>query len=721
MDLEILAPVGDEKGIEVAINSGANAVYFGLPKFNARAKAENITISNLREIVSHCHLFNVKVYVTINTIIKDDEVKEFLDLVKCAVDAKVDAFIIQDLGMAHLLKNSFKGIVLHASTQMGVHNLLGAKMLEEMGISRVVLSRETKLEDIKLIKQNTNLEIEYFVQGALCVAFSGNCYLSSLNNNKSGNRGECAQLCRLKYSAFCDGKEVNAGYLLSTADLCLIKNLQLLIDAGVTSFKIEGRLRRYGYIAESVKTYSNVLHNLQNANVEKCEYALSKVFNRGKYNKGIYLTENNNASVINSKFQNHRGIKIGKVVDVKPFKNLNQITIFSNHKLSTNDGLKFIKDEDEISVGVGNVIELKNNEYKIFSIKKPKVNSEVYLTVDSVHEKELLENKKLIDVDVFVELDKYSLPYIRLRSGKVVLEVYGDEILEPAKTSPISIQNVKECFSKVDNFPFRVNCACALGGVFIAKSVLNDLRRKSFEQLFNKLVLDYETKNVKNVKFQEFESQKIVDNSNVSAIITNNYNEALNDFDIVVFKPNKYDLSVIDEFYLKYNKKFYLYLPVIANYNDIKIIDSILKKYDSKKIGLVANNLWGLYYAKQGYEIVGGYGLNIANKSTVAFLNSLGVTTFIKSVEPILNKNCEFGLEYVGNVALMTFCHCPYKTAYNYSLCSECKFDGKLKYVDNLDNEYNINRYQVSGCYFELKENKVIKIEKELGKVVDIT
>ena len=131
--------------------------------------------------------------------------------------------------------------------------------------------------------------------------------------------------------------------------------------------------------------------------------------------------------------------------------------------------------------------------------------------------------------------------------------------------------------------------------------------------------------------------------------------------------------------------------------------------------------MWGLYYAKDGYEIVAGYGLNIANKSTVAFLNSLGVTTFIKSVEPILNKNFNFGLEYEGNVALMTFCHCPYKTAYNYSLCSECKFDGKLKYVDNLDNEYNINRYQVSGCYFELKENKVIKIEKELGKVVDIT
>lgn len=721
MNLEVLAPVGDEEGINVAINSNANAVYFGLPKFNARAKAQNITTQNLKDIVAKCHLFNVKVYVTVNTIIKDEEVAEFLELIKLAIEAKVDAFIIQDFGMAYLLKNTFKGIVLHASTQMGVHNLYGAKMLEEMGFSRVVLSRETKLKDIKEIKENTNLEIEYFVQGALCVAFSGNCYLSSLINNKSGNRGECAQLCRLPYSAITDDNVIDNGYLLSTADLCLMRNLKTLIDAGVTSFKIEGRLRRYGYIAESVKQYSNALNNLNNVDFDKIEHSLSKVFNRGEYNKGIYLTENDNAKIINKKFQNHRGVKIGKVVDIKPFKNLYQIVILSTHKLHQNDGLKFINEDNEISIGVGNVIELKNNEYKIFSNKKPIKSCDVYLTVDSVHENELIENRKLINVDAFVELDKYALPYIKLTSGNTIVEVYGDNVLEPAKNSPISVQNVKECFSKVDNFPFKVNCVCALGGVFIPKSVLNDLRRKAFLELYNKIVLDYEIKNIKPIKYEKFDNLQVVDNKNLSAIIIDKYETFLNYYDIVIFKPKKYDIKSINDFYLKFNKKFYLNLPLIANYDDLVIFNQILTQFDNKKMGLVANNLWGLNLIKQGYDVIGGYGLNIANTYSIGFLNSLGVTTFIKTVEPKLNCNFSYGLQYIGNVALMTFCHCPYKTTYNYVDCKDCKCNNKLKYFDQANHEFNINRYQISGCYFELKESKKITLSNNIGEVIDLT
>ena len=409
MDLEILAPVGDENGVKIAINSGANAIYLGLPKFNARAKADNITLGNLKNVVDYAHLMNVKVYVTINTIIKDSEVDDFLDMVKAAIDAKVDAYIIQDLGMAYLLKNKFKGIVLHASTQMGVHNLNGAKMIEKLGITRVVLSRETKYEDILEISKNTKLEIEYFVQGALCVAFSGNCYLSSLNNDKSGNRGECMQLCRLKYSAVSDGEQVKQGYLLSTCDLCLASNLKRLVEAGVTSFKIEGRLRRYGYIAESVSQYVSAINNLEKFEPKLIERAMSRVFNRGEYNRGYYLDENNKREIINDRFQNHRGVCVGKVKDVKPFKTLYQITLKSNHKIHTNDGLKFIKDNSEISIGVGNVVELSKDEYKIYSNKKPDVGSDVYLTVDSVYERELTDRKKLINLSVYVDLQKDSV------------------------------------------------------------------------------------------------------------------------------------------------------------------------------------------------------------------------------------------------------------------------------------------------------------------------
>lgn len=719
MELEVLAPVGDENGVKIAVNSGANAVYFGLPRFNARAKASNITLENLRNIVSFCHLHNVRVYVTINTIVKDSEIDSFLDMVRVAVDAKVDAFIIQDLGMVHLLKNKFKGIVLHASTQMGVHNLAGAMEAERLGLSRIVLSRETKLDDIIAIKKNTKLEIEYFVQGALCVAFSGNCYLSSLNADKSGNRGECMQLCRLKYSAVSDNEQINQGYLLSTCDLCLIHNLKELIDAGVTSFKIEGRLRRYGYIAEATSRYAHAIKNIDNYNAKDIENALKKVFNRGEYNRGLYLEENNRREIINEKFQNHRGVCVGKVKAVSPFKTLYQITLSSTHKLNTNDGLKFVKDGNEISVGVGNVVNLNKNEYKIYSNKKPEIGSDVYLTVDSLHEKELTDIEKKIPVSVFVEMEKDSVPYIRMRAFDTELEIYGDTVLEPAKNAPISVQNVIECFEKVDNYPFIPKVSTALHGVFIPKSVLNELRRSAYEKLYEAIVLDYERKNIKGIKEVECDTPDIVDDNDYTVALVDKYTDMLQKYDKVIFAPHDYSITTIKEFKNKYGKKFYLDLPIIVNNKDKVVIDKIFAEF-GKDIGYVANNIWAIDYARQGYDIIGGYKLNIANKYMVAYLNSVGINTYFKSVEPILYMEMDYGLDYNGNVALMTLCHCPYKTSHNYKDCSKCSYSDDLHYVDDMGHDYKVNRYMVSNCYFELFETKSIKNTIKKGVVTDL-
>ena len=209
--VELLAPCGDKNTFLVALNSGADAIYLGAKDFNARKKANNFTNQEIRECVKQAHLFGVKVYLTLNILIKNDEFDKVEKIVDEALDANIDAFIIQDLGLAYYLKNRYKNIVLHASTQMGVCNVEGAKLIEKMGFSRVVLSREVKLEDIIRIKKETKLEIEYFVQGALCVSFSGNCYLSSVTKNQSGNRGECLQLCRLPYNVA--GKD---GYFMST-------------------------------------------------------------------------------------------------------------------------------------------------------------------------------------------------------------------------------------------------------------------------------------------------------------------------------------------------------------------------------------------------------------------------------------------------------------------------------------------------------------------------
>ena len=294
-NLEILSPAGSPDCFLSALNSGADAIYLGLGSFNARMKAENFSKENIREYIKLAHSHSVKVYITINTLLNDDDFDELISLVDFLTQAKADAFIVQDLGVAYVLKNCFKDIVFHASTQMGIHNLEGALVAEKLGFSRVVLSRETTIEDIKEIHQNTNLEIEYFIQGALCVAFSGNCYLSSLEHNASGNEGKCLQLCRLPYK---NTQTNETKYYLSPRDLSLLENLPKLIDAGVTSFKIEGRMKHSGYVAICTNLYKNALNLIKNNNfnikfINESYETLKKTFSRGDFNKNAYLFKNN--------------------------------------------------------------------------------------------------------------------------------------------------------------------------------------------------------------------------------------------------------------------------------------------------------------------------------------------------------------------------------------------------------------------------------------------
>lgn len=256
--IEILAPAGDLISLKSAIASDTDAVYLGLSAFNARIKAENFTTENIKDTVDYCHLFGVKVYVTINIAVKESEKEELKKIIVACGQANVDAFIITDMLALDLAKEFAPKVRLHASTQFGVCNAEGAKFAESLGFSRVVLSREATIEEIKKIKAETNLEIEYFVHGALCVAFSGKCLMSSFINGGSGNRGRCLQPCRLFYTEKTTGKQ---GYLLSTSDLCLAENLKELYNAGISSFKIEGRLRRPEYVFKTVSTYKKIVKN----------------------------------------------------------------------------------------------------------------------------------------------------------------------------------------------------------------------------------------------------------------------------------------------------------------------------------------------------------------------------------------------------------------------------------------------------------------------------
>ena len=677
--VELLAPCGDKETFMTALNSGADAIYLGAKNFNARQKANNFADKEMRECINLAHLFGVKVYLTLNVLIKNDEFEEVEKIVDNAIDANIDAFIIQDLGLAYFLKNKYRGIVLHASTQMGICNVEGAKIAKSLGFSRIVLSREVKLTDIKRIKEETDLEIEYFVQGALCVSFSGNCYLSSVTNNKSGNRGECLQLCRLPYRV-----ENKNGYFLSTTDLCLIERLDELIQAGVDSFKIEGRLRRSGYIAQTVQSYRNVIDGLSTAKEEKEK--LYKIFERGTFNTGYHLDSYNDARIINPLYQNHRGQTIGEVISVKPFKDLFEIEVYSEHKIVQGDGIKFLSSDK--TMGVGNVYNLGNNKYKLFSKTRPKIKEKISLMVDSEYEKSICAKTRKLPINIAVIAKVGQKPTIHISCNEIEIVEQLDNICPKAINKTTSQQEIVDNITKLGNTVFEIdNCMVISNNVFLAKSQINELRRKGIDKLINQLLIKNCPNTVQKVAFElgKTNSKKI----KLTVV------DDLNNIDIhtpIIFAPKNYNNSIIEPINkLAKNQKIYLLVPVCSS-EEFDIIKNIVSKLDTS-VGIFACNISGLSFKR---DIIVNYTLNIVNDYSLAFLNSMNIDKFVNSIEPIFSDYNK-GMSYCGQAALMLLTHCPYKTVL-YGNCKSCMSEKKLIYND----KYSIRKYSIIGCYFEL-------------------
>ena len=256
MSHEILAPVGAQEQLKAAVRSGANAVYLGVDNFNARRNADNFTTENLKDAVKYCRLRDVKVFVTLNTLIFDKEIEDLYKTIKAIAESGADAVIVQDFATVKAVKEICPDMPLHASTQMAVHNAAGAVFLEEMGFSRIVLARELSLKEMKIIREAVNAELEVFVHGAHCMSTSGNCYLSAMLGERSGNRGLCAQGCRLNW-VNTHGRE----YALSLKDMSYLDNIKDLMEIGIDSFKIEGRMKRPEYVASAVSSLKKAMNN----------------------------------------------------------------------------------------------------------------------------------------------------------------------------------------------------------------------------------------------------------------------------------------------------------------------------------------------------------------------------------------------------------------------------------------------------------------------------
>lgn len=713
-EFEVLSPVGNIENFYIAVKSGADAVYLGLSKFNARMRANNINMDNLDEVVSFAHLKGVKVYVTLNTLVSTSEMQEVIQLVGKCMGVGVDAFIVQDYGIIGVLKEVYPDVVLHGSTQLGVHNVRGARVAKRLGLSRVVLSREVTIEDIKCIKENVDIELEVFVQGAMCVCFSGNCYMSSLKFGASGNRGECKQLCRLPYN-ISDKSKSMSGYVLSPRDNCMISRLKELIDIGVTSFKIEGRLRRGGYVNIATRTYRNAIDNILNGrsnNESQMRSDLTQVFSRGEFVEGYF----NGNNIIDTKHNNHLGRLIGNVVSCKKFKDIYRIEISTSECVNTGDGLKFINGNDEYSLGVGN-IEHNGKNIVVFGKNYIQTGYKVFRTVNVLFE-DFVEDKsryRSLNLKVFA----FSNQSIRVifESGKYSSVIVGN-VCQEAKNKPTVDSVIREQLSKLGdmNKVFQIDSIDIQmdNDIYIPLSELNSIRRDGIKQLIDEILLRKQivtrelSKPVYN--YATIEKLAIIDEDSDVNILAKEYGG-------FIYSPKVYSLDKLISFYKKYfnnlNLPLILNLPIIALHKDMGIIDSMVEYCKQNNIVLLANNIYALDYINEGAIVWAGSNMNVANEYACNTLTKVGVKEIVSTIERWCSgmqgtyKMCK------GNRVLMTMAHCPYKTI-SLKDCNDgsCGYSGILN-VKGEGQNYFIRRYKVSSCYFEVVdcvcENKSAK------------
>jgi len=491
--IELLAPAKNlETGIE-AINHGADAVYIGAPQFSARASAGN-SLEDIGQLIEYAHTYWVKVYVALNTLIYDSEFPIVEKFIRELYAMRVDALIIQDMGILNL---SIPPIPLHASTQCDNRSIDKVRFFEEAGFSRVVLARELSLSEIKAIAEQTHLQLEVFVHGALCVSYSGQCYISQALAGRSANRGECAQFCRLPYTLQdASGKVIAQNkHLLSLKDLNLSKHLEDLLDAGVTSLKIEGRLKEISYVKNITAYYRQRLDEIFSKRPEYIRASSgrtipffvpdpAKSFNRGFT---TYFLNGRNQAIASPETPKSFGEPIGNVKDL----NRNYFTVSGQKTVHNGDGLCFINGQKEMQ---GFRVNRAENG-KIFPAEMPSLIPGTTLYRNYDHEFEKMLSKKSAERKIEIEFELaenafgFSLTAIDEDFCRVTVTLPFAK--ERAQKDPQA--NYREQLSKLGNTPFELTrlTISLNGNWFIPSSVLSDLKRRTIDRLLSARKINY--------------------------------------------------------------------------------------------------------------------------------------------------------------------------------------------------------------------------------------
>ena len=713
--MELLSPAGNRDALVAAVSCGADAVYLGYTAFGARSYAGNFDAQQLAEAVDYAHERGRKIYVTVNTLIKQCEVDDLCDVLELLVSTGVDAAIVQDAGVVRIARERFPELTLHASTQMTINNAQGARLMQSLGFARVVPARECPLSELKKMA-DTGVEIEAFAHGALCVAVSGQCLFSSMIGGRSGNRGRCAQPCRLPYRL----EDGTRGYLLSTRDLMLIDRLGEMRDAGVYSFKLEGRMKRPEYVGVVTRAYREALDAAEaHAPYHPSEAtlrALRQIFNRGGFTEG-YVMERSNAALMSWERPNHWGVRVGTIASARG--PLARVRL--EEALHDGDGLQ-VRGREEAELTYSGKDERAGAEATVrIAAGRFQPGDAVYRLTDAVQMAQIRElmarEQARIPLTAKLTAIPSQVPELELRDrdGHVVC-VRGEQPVEHAQQRALDAQSALKQLARTGGTPYVLEQLTLCGEqAFMTAGMLNSLRLDGLAAM-RRARTAIVRKNLPGVRMPcKFPPQQRL---LIAA------GELLDDAaqllacgaDMYYWLPQDWRIDALQRALDACPQvRPALELPAAMSTQELDAVHDFVCAHADRLSGVVLNNA-GQFALEWPVPVFGGQGLNVMNAEAAAFYTALGAARLTASCElsgrelrEMTSCGGNVEIEAYGRTLLMLLHHCPRRTQAGDerqdAACNACEARGGCPdvYTDRKGYRFPARRLKMAhGCVVRL-------------------
>lgn len=663
--MENLAPAGNWDALRSAVAAGADAVYLGYAAYSARAGAGNFDEQQLRDAVRFAHLHHVRVHVTVNTLIKDGEMAGVVDVLRLLSEIRVDAVLVQDLGVLRMARRCFPDLPIHASTQMAIHNATGVRFCRNQGMTRAVLARECSAAEIALAAKE-GIEIEVFGHGAQCVAVSGECLFSSVVGGRSGNRGRCAQPCRLLYTY--RGK---TAAWLSPRDVCMRDDLPELNKAGVASIKLEGRLKRPEYVATIANSYRNAIDAMDNGHFRKADEAemsgLRQIFSRGGFMRG-YAMGAEDAGVIDPARVSHGGVKIGRV----EFAAGNMARVRLERSLDDGDGLQIRTAQGDAElIYAGHDTEA--GQIAVVRLRpdiRTKAGDEVYRLTS---EKQLQWARSLVIPAIPADMALIAYPgkplALTMTDGESSVTVTGDTVA-PAQSRAMSEEDARRSLGKLSDTPFSLRTLTVqTAGAFVPVSALNQLRREACQQLAEARIAAFTRKAGREENADDLIYPDTPDAPSMAIVRTREQADAMQDAaDLLVWYPEDFRADALESGLRNMPDGVWLQLPTVCEEKTLDLLCDFVQRNAGKLGGIVLGSV-GQLGRTWNVPMGAGSGIPVMNRRAAQFLLEQGCRFVTASSElsgaelrTLMQNHPPVVVPAYGREQLMLLHHCPART-----------------------------------------------------------